>query len=75
MINGHRKHIDEVVDLVKNEMQLLNEVDKPGSDVEDYVNHLDKMLLSKIHIILDMRKQLVDFHTNLKTEETMSKLY
>lgn len=75
MINGHRKHIDEVVDLVKNEMTLLNEVDKPGSDVEDYIGNLDKMLVNKIHMILDMRKQIIDFHTNLKTEEIMSKLY
>ena len=75
MINGHRKHIDEVVDLVKNEMSLLNEVDKPGSDVEEFISGLDKLLISKIHMILDMRKQIIDFHTNLKTEEIMSKLY
>jgi kinesin family protein 2/24 len=37
LINGHRKHIDDVVDLVKNEMSLLNDVDKPGSDVDSYV--------------------------------------
>jgi kinesin family protein 2/24 len=37
LINSHRRHIDEVVDLVKEEMVLLNDVDKPGSDVEDYV--------------------------------------
>jgi len=30
-----------VVDLVKEEMVLLNDVDKPGSDVEDYVKQLD----------------------------------
>jgi kinesin family protein 2/24 len=34
LINGHRKHIDELVDVVKGEMTLLNEVDRPGSDVE-----------------------------------------
>ena len=51
LINGHRKHIDEVVDLVKQEMVLLNEVDKPGSDVEEYVNNLDQMLLNKIEMI------------------------
>jgi len=45
MINGHRKHIDDLVDLVKTEMSLLNDVDKPGSDVEEYVNSLDKLLL------------------------------
>jgi len=41
MISGHRQHIDDVVDLVKQEMMLLHEVDKPGSDVEDYVLQLD----------------------------------
>jgi kinesin family protein 2/24 len=33
LILGHRKHIDDIVDLVKQEMTFLNEVDKPGSDV------------------------------------------
>lgn len=32
-------------------MVLLNEVDKPGSDVEEYVNNLDQMLLNKIEMI------------------------
>ena len=36
-------------------MVLLNEVDKPGSDVEDYVSNLDKMLLSKMDMIQQMR--------------------
>jgi kinesin family protein 2/24 len=44
LITGHRRHIDDVVDLVKQEMQYLNDVDKPGSDVEQYVASLDKIL-------------------------------
>jgi|LauGreDrversion4_2_1035121.scaffolds.fasta_scaffold198317_4 kinesin family protein 2/24 len=75
LITGHRRHIDDVVDLVKQEMSLLNEVDKPGSDVESYVASLDKLLTQKIQMITGMRKQLIDFHTHLKTEEAMSKLY
>jgi kinesin family member 2/24 len=64
-----------VVDIVKQEMNLLNEVDKPGSDVEQYVANLDKMLKSKIAMITEMRRQLITFHTHLKTEEAMSKIY
>lgn len=56
LITGHRRHIDEVVDLVKQEMQLLNDVDKPGSDVEAYVASLDKLLQEKIAMITSMRK-------------------
>jgi hypothetical protein len=45
-----------VVDLVKQEMSLLNEVDKPGSDVELYVANLDTLLKQKIAMITEMRK-------------------
>jgi len=75
LITGHRRHIDDVVDLVKQEMGLLNEVDKPGSDVESYVASLDRLLTEKMTMITQMRKKLIDFHTHLKTEEAMSKLY
>lgn len=30
-----------MVELVKQEMMLLHEVDKPGSDVDEYVESLD----------------------------------
>jgi kinesin family protein 2/24 len=64
-----------VVDLVKQEMVLLNDVDKPGSDVEEYVNNLDQILIQKMTMISQMREQLITFHKHLKTEEAMSKLY
>ena len=48
LIHNHRGHIDEVVNIVKEEMTLLNEVDQPGSDVEVYVKGLDQVLLKKI---------------------------
>lgn len=48
LIHAHRSHIDEVVSIVKDEMTLLNEVDKPGSDVEVYARGLDRVLLKKI---------------------------
>ena len=48
MIHAHRGHIDEVVGIVKDEMTLLNEVDKPGSDVEMYARGLDRVLLKKM---------------------------
>ena len=75
LIHSHRTHIDEVVGIVKEEMQLLNEVDKPGSDVEVYVKGLDRVLLKKMQIISDVRERLLSFYSHLKTEEHMSKLY
>lgn len=56
-------------------MSILKEVDKPGSDVENYVEKLDKVLVKKIDMMNDLRKQLLDFYKNIKTEEQMAKLF
>lgn len=75
LITNHRQHIYEVYSIVKDEMSLLNVVDKPGSDIEKYVEDLDKVLLNKISIISKLREQLLNFHKHLKTEEEMSTLH
>ena len=56
-------------------MTLLNEVDKPGSDVEVYIRGLDRVLLKKMQIISDLREKMLNFYSHLKTEESMSRLY
>jgi len=75
LISSHRQHIDDVVDLVKQEMMLLSEVDKPGSDVEEYVSSLDAILVHKMELIQVVRQRLLTFHKHLKTEEGLSKLF
>jgi len=75
LIGSHRQHIDDVVDLVKQEMMLLHDVDKPGSDIEDYVSSLDSILLHKMELIGVVRQRLIDFYTHLKMEENLQKLY
>ncbi len=71
LIGSHRHHIDDVVDLVKQEMVLLHEVDKPGSDIERYVDHLDAILLHKMDLIASVRARLIDFYGHLKLEENL----
>ena len=34
LISSHREHIDQVVDLIKSDMTLLQIVDQPNSDIE-----------------------------------------
>lgn len=36
-------------------MNILKEVDKPGSDVESYIEKLDKILLKKIDMMSELR--------------------
>lgn len=56
-------------------MAILKNVDKPGSDVESYVEHLDKILVRKIEMMVDLRRHVLDFYKNIKTEEILAKLY
>ena len=54
---------------------LLHEVDKPGSDIEEYVCSLDAVLLHKMEIISAVRQRVLDFYTHLKMEEQLQKIY
>lgn len=56
-------------------MSILKEVDKPGSDVGQYVQSLDKILVKKIEMMTNLRKQLIDFYKNIKTEEQLAQLF
>lgn len=53
-------------------MNILNEVDKPGSDIDSYVTSLDKLLADKQNKIIQIRKKLYLLHTKLKDEEALS---
>jgi len=65
LIEMHKQHVDEVINVEKSEMALISEVDKSGSDIEEYVNNLDAMLLKKMMMIAAVRKKLVDFNAHL----------
>ena len=45
LLSNHWKCIDDSVELVKREMTLLHNVDKPGSDVDEYIMSLDETLV------------------------------
>ena len=45
LIDQHKRHVNEVINCEKEEMALITEVDKSGSDVEEYVAKLDRLLL------------------------------
>jgi len=53
-------------------MNLINEVDKPGSDIDNYVVNLDKVLLEKMKNITIIRQRLKKFRVMLKDEEAIS---
>ncbi|KAK2953566.1 putative Diatom spindle kinesin-1 [Blattamonas nauphoetae] len=72
-ITAHRQEVEDMMELVKKEMQLLADVEEPGADIDHYIRSLDKLLVQKLKKIDDLRKKLVGFQDALKMEESMSK--
>ena len=56
-------------------MQLIADVDKSGSDVEEYVQNLDKLLLEKMNKIMALRKGLMSFNCHLQMEKNLQAIY
>lgn len=54
---------------------LIHEVDKPGSDVDEYVGQLDKILSDKVDRIQELRERLHTFKNHLQEEEILSKKF
>ncbi|CAG9311923.1 unnamed protein product [Blepharisma stoltei] len=75
LITSHKQHIDTIVDIVKEEMILLNNVDKPGSDVEDYVGSLNRILERKIEGIRELQAKLNTFSSDINTEGLLSRRF
>ena len=62
LIENHKQHVNEIINIEKDEMNLISEVDKSGSDVESYIAKLDTMLLQKTQMIFQLRKKLLIFN-------------
>jgi len=75
LITAHRQHIDMMVELIKEEMVHLNNVDRPGSDVDAYVAGLDRILRLKAQYIGDIRQRVDLFKDHLQQEDTLSRKF
>ena len=75
LIECHKSHVNEIINIEKDEMALIAEVDKSGSDVERYINDLDKMLMQKMTMISALRKKLLVFNSHLQMEKNLQSLY
>lgn len=53
-------------------MSLLQEVSKPGSDIDEYVKGLNSILEHKLEIISVLRSRLLGFYYHLRQEEELS---
>ena len=73
VIAAHRGQIEETMELVKSEMALLADVDKPGSAIDQYVDRLSRVLAQKAESIEKLRERVATFQAHLREEEVLSR--
>ncbi|KAG2271774.1 hypothetical protein Bca52824_066329 [Brassica carinata] len=72
LITAHRKEIEDTMEIVREEMKLLAEVDKPGSMIENYVTQLSFVLSRKAAGLVSLQARLARFQHRLKEQEILS---
>jgi kinesin family protein 2/24 len=56
-------------------MLLIHEVDKPGSDIDEYIECLESILNHKLEEITTLKSKVSLFRQHLKKEEILSKKF
>lgn len=70
--NSHKVQIDNEVETVKEEMKLIYEVQKPNSDIKQYVQTLHSVLDHKIRMMMELKQKVELFGEHLIQEERLS---
>ena len=68
-------HINETIELTKREMQLRNEADKIGSNIEDYLDNLDHLLDQKVSSIDALRSRIYQIKGYLRDSKKIEEQY
>nr|AMS24242.1 kinesin 13b protein [Marsilea vestita] len=73
LIAAHRLEVEDTMELVREEMRLLTEVDQPGSRIDKYVSQLSYVLSRKAAGIVNLQARLARFQRHLKEQEILSR--
>ncbi|KAK8511280.1 hypothetical protein V6N12_033557 [Hibiscus sabdariffa] len=65
LIAAHRKEIEDTMEIVREEMKLLAEVDQPGSLIDNYVTQLNFVLSRKAAGLVSLQSRLASACKNL----------
>ncbi|XP_047319435.1 kinesin-like protein KIN-13A [Impatiens glandulifera] len=72
LIAAHRKEIEDTMEIVREEMKLLAEVDQPGSMIDNYITQLSFVLSRKAAGLVSLQARLARFQHRLKEQEILS---
>ncbi|KAJ4955899.1 hypothetical protein NE237_012682 [Protea cynaroides] len=73
LIAAHRKEVEDTMEIVREEMKLLAEVDQPGSQIDNYVTQLSFVLSRKAAGLVSLQARLARFQHRLKEQEILSR--
>lgn len=71
LVAAHRKQIEETMDIVREEMGLLVEVEQPGNQIDGYLSKLNYILSHKAASILQLQTRLAHFQNHLKEHNVL----
>ncbi|GJX09474.1 kinesin-like protein KIN-13B [Tanacetum coccineum] len=72
LVSAHRKQVEETMDIVREEMNLLVEVDQPGNQLDEYIAKLNVILSQKAAGIQKLQTQLRNFQKHLEDYNVLS---
>ncbi|CAH1439280.1 unnamed protein product [Lactuca virosa] len=71
LVDAHRKQVEDTMNIVRVEMNLLVEADKPGNQLDDYVAKLNTVLAQKAEAILQLQNRLAHFQKRLRDHNVL----
>ncbi|KAM0020751.1 putative plus-end-directed kinesin ATPase [Helianthus debilis subsp. tardiflorus] len=72
LVNAHRKQVEKTMDIVREEMNLLLEVDQPGNQLDNYITKLNIILSQKAASIQQLQTELSKFQKHLEEYNVLS---
>ncbi|KAE8698382.1 putative ribonuclease H protein [Hibiscus syriacus] len=65
LVSAHRRQVELTIETVREEMNLLVEVDQPGNQLDNYISKLNTILSQKAAGILQLQTRLAHFQKRL----------
>ncbi|XP_050218630.1 kinesin-like protein KIN-13B isoform X2 [Mercurialis annua] len=75
LVSAHRKQVEESIDMVREEMNLLDEADQPGNQLDDYISKLNGILSQKAAGIIQLQTRLAQFQRRLNEHQVLVSSY
>ncbi|KAL0205545.1 hypothetical protein P9112_000852 [Eukaryota sp. TZLM1-RC] len=72
IVSAHRQQVDSLMELLKEDMVLLNSVEAPNAEIDQYVAHLDSILERKLDIVTELKAKVSNYRNCLADEEKLS---